>query len=80
MPVPIVLLALLADYSHVVSASLALPILTILAMPVPTALWWMVLWPAVDPEADVVRIGWRKYTPHVSSAVIPPRRSRDPMI
>jgi hypothetical protein len=75
LPVPIVLLSVLVSWLHIASASMILPLLTLLAVPVPSALWWIALWPDMeDPEEALSPIGWRQRTPHAPSVVIPPRR------
>jgi hypothetical protein len=74
LPIPVCLLTLLVDQLHIAPASVILPVFSLLALPAPTALWWMLLWPSPDHDEEVMRpIGWRRYTPHVPSGVIPPR-------
>ena len=75
LPIPVCLLSLLVDRLHIASASLILPLFAMLAIPAPSALWWMALWPATDEQPDEALrpLGWRRYTPHASSAAIPPR-------
>jgi hypothetical protein len=74
MPIPIVLLSVLVEWLHIASASMILPLFTMLAMPVPSALWWIALWPTTEEAQETLRpIGWRQRTPHASSVVIPPR-------
>jgi hypothetical protein len=74
LPIPVCLLTLLIDQFHIAPASVVLPLFAMLALPVPTALWWMMLWPAHDRDEEVMRpLGWRRYTPHAPSGVIPPR-------
>ncbi|MDB4883555.1 MAG: hypothetical protein JWL95_2321 [Gemmatimonadetes bacterium] len=79
LPIPIVLLTLLVDRFHVASAAVILPLFAMLAMPAPTALWWMALWPSTtDDEVIMHPIGWRRYTPHAPSVLIPPRGGPKP--
>ncbi|MEO6525349.1 MAG: hypothetical protein ABIP93_01860 [Gemmatimonadaceae bacterium] len=78
LPIPVCLLTLLVVQLGVTSASMVLPLFVMLGMPVPSALWWMVLWPSQGNDAEVVRpLGWRRYTPHAPSGIIPPRSGRN---
>lgn len=74
LPIPIVVLSLLVEWLHIASAPMILPLFAMLAIPAPSALWWMVLRPTPEVPQEALRpLGWRKYTPHVSAGVIPPR-------
>lgn len=74
LPIPIVVLSLVVEWLRVAPASLILPLFAMLAIPAPSALWWMVLRPTPEVPQEALRpLGWRKYTPHVSAGVIPPR-------
>jgi hypothetical protein len=74
LPIPIVVLSLLVEWLHIASAAMILPLFAMLAVPAPSALWWMVLRPTTEvPQESLRPLGWRKYTPHVSAGVIPPR-------
>jgi hypothetical protein len=79
LPIPVYALAVLLEWADVASASLTLPVLAILAAPLPAALWWMLLWPSsTDREGEIIHpLGWRRYTPHVPNAVIPPRKTSE---
>jgi hypothetical protein len=76
LPVPIYGLAIGFEWLNVASASLTVPAFTLLALPLPSALWWMLLWPRVaDRDGEIIHpLGWRRYTPHAPSGVIPPRK------
>ena len=76
LPMPVYVLSLLCQWLDVASASLTLPLFTMLALPLPGALWWMLLRPATDDsDGEIIHpLGWRRYTPHAPSGVIPPRR------
>lgn len=79
LPLPLYLLTALADRTQLAPVAVALPVLALLALPAPTALWWMTLWPVAQRDEEVLRpIGWRRYTPHASSASIPPRGGTRP--
>lgn len=74
LPIPICMLSILFEQLNIASATMTLPLFAMLALPIPSALWWMILWPTAEQEDEAMRpIGWRRYTPHASSAVIPPR-------
>ncbi|MEO8560827.1 MAG: hypothetical protein ABI601_02055 [bacterium] len=74
LPIPIALLSVLVEWLHIASASMMLPLFTMLAVPVPSALWWIALWPNMEQPQETLRpIGWRQRTPHAPSGVIPPR-------
>jgi hypothetical protein len=74
LPIPLVLLSLLAESLHIASSSMILPLFAMLAIPAPSALWWMLLRPTPEVPQEALRpLGWRKYTPHVSAGIIPPR-------
>jgi hypothetical protein len=76
LPIPIYTASLFLEWLRVASASLALPLLAMLALPLPAALWWMVLWPSsTDREGEIIHpLGWRRFTPHAPSGVIPPNK------
>lgn len=76
LPIPIYATSMAAEWLKVGSAALALPLLALLALPLPAALWWMVLWPSsTDREGEIIHpLGWRRFTPHAPSGVIPPRK------
>ena len=76
VPIPIYALATLLEWADVAAAPLTLPLLAMLAVPFPGALWWMLLWPSsTDREGEIIHpLGWRRYTPHAPSAVVPPRK------
>jgi hypothetical protein len=74
LPLPVWLLTLLFDRLHIAPASMMLPVFALLALPVPTALWCMLLRPSSDGNEEIMRpLGWRRYTPHAPAGVIPPR-------
>jgi len=79
LPLPVWLLALLMDQLQVASASTILPVFALLALPAPTALWCMLLWPSSEAEEEEIMrpLGWRRYTPHAPAGVIPPRRGAE---
>ena len=76
LPVPVYALAVLLEWLQLASATVTLPVLTMLALPLPAALWWMLLWPSsTDVEGEIIHpLGWRRYTPHAPSGVIPPTK------
>ena len=76
LPIPVYALAVLLEWIQLASAALTLPVLAILALPLPAALWWMLLSPSsTDVEGEIIHpLGWRRYTPHASSGVIPPTK------
>jgi hypothetical protein len=74
LPIPLVLLSLLVSWLHIASSSMILPLFAMVAIPAPSALWWMVLRPTPEVPQEALRpLGWRKYTPHVAAGIIPPR-------
>ena len=76
LPMPVYVLSLACEWLSFASASLALPLFAMLALPLPGALWWMLLRPATDDgDGEIIHpLGWRRYTPHAPHGVIPPRR------
>lgn len=79
LPIPVVAIAVLLEWLDLAAPPLTLPLLAILALPVPGAMWWMLLFPGpAHREGDIVRPpGWRRFTPHVPSRVIPSPRTTD---
>jgi len=74
LPIPVAALTLLVDQLHIASGSVILPLFAMLAVPAPTALWWMLLWPTHDHDEEIMKpLGWRRYTPHAPLGAIPPR-------
>jgi hypothetical protein len=72
LPLPVYLLAWLFARLHVAPSSLTLPMLAMLAVPAPAALWWMTLWPATEREEEMLRpVTRRSYRPMVSSTITP---------
>ncbi len=62
LPLPVYLLADVFQRLHLAPATLTLPMLLMLAIPAPAALWWMTLWPATEREEEILKpIGWRNY-------------------
>lgn len=80
LPLLVYALAVTLEWLDVASASLTLPLLLMLALPMPGAMWWMLLWPGTtDREGEIIKpLGWRRYTPHAPSGAIPPRRGAPP--
>jgi hypothetical protein len=76
LPIPVYATSMVAEWLRAGSAPLALPLVAILALPLPAALWWMLLWPSsTDREGEIIHpLGWRRFTPHAPSGVIPPRK------
>jgi hypothetical protein len=76
LPIPVCALSIGLQWLDVASASLTLPLLAMLAVPLPSALWWMLLFPgSTDREGEIIHpLGWRRFTPHAPSGVIPPRK------
>lgn len=76
LPVPVCVASLALEWLQFASAAFALPLLAMLALPLPAALWWMVLRPgSTDREGEIIHpLGWRRFTPHAPSGVIPPNR------
>lgn len=73
LPLPAYVITLLLEQLELVPVAVALPVLAILSLPAPTALWWMTLWPAAMEDEMLRPIGWRRLTPHAPSSAIPPR-------
>jgi hypothetical protein len=82
LPVPLYALSILVEWIDVAPASLTLPLLAMLAVPLPASLWWMLLWPSsTDVEGEIIHpLGWRRYTPHAPSGVIPGEGSSKPRL
>ena len=76
LPIPVYAASVTLEWLRVAPAGFALPLLAMLALPLPAALWWMVLWPSsTDREGEIIHpLGWRRFTPHAPSVVIPPRK------
>ena len=76
LPIPIYAASLFLEWLRVAAASFALPLLAMLALPLPVALWWMLLWPSsTDREGEIIHpLGWRRFTPHAPHGVIPPNK------
>ena len=72
LPLPVYAVSVGLEWLRIADASLTLPLIGMLALPVPGALWGMLLWPSpADQDGEMVRPpGWRKFTPHVSSRAI----------
>jgi hypothetical protein len=80
LPLPVYGLGVALEWLDVAPASLTLPLLLMLALPAPGAMWGMLLWPGTsDREGEIIKpLGWRRYTPHAPSGVIPPRQGSAP--
>jgi hypothetical protein len=80
LPVPVYASSALLEWIQLASAGVTLPVIAMLALPLPAALWWMLLWPSsTDVEGEIIHpLGWRRFTPHAPSGVIPPSRSSEP--
>jgi hypothetical protein len=78
LPIPIYAASVSLEWLRVAPASFALPLLAMLALPLPAALWWIVLWTSsTDREGEIIHpLGWRRFTPHASSGVISPRKDQ----
>jgi hypothetical protein len=78
--VPVYASSALLEWIQLASAGVTLPVIAMLALPLPAALWWMLLWPSsTDVEGEIIHpLGWRRFTPHAPSGVIPPSRSSEP--
>ena len=76
LPIPIYVASVGLEWLQFGSATLAVPLLAMLALPLPAALWWMVLRPnSTDRDGEIIHpLGWRRFTPHAPSGVIPPRK------
>jgi hypothetical protein len=76
LPIPVNAASASLEWLRVASATFALPLLAMLALPLPAALWWTVLWPsATDREGEIIhQLGWRRFTPHAPSGIIPPSK------
>lgn len=72
LPIPVVAVSLGLEWLRVAPAALTLPLVAMLAVPVPAAFWWMLLWPAsTDVEGEIIHpLGWRRFTPHLPSRAI----------
>ncbi|MFL5616911.1 MAG: hypothetical protein ACJ79A_00795 [Gemmatimonadaceae bacterium] len=79
LPIPVYALSVLLEWIDVASAALTLPLIAMLAVPLPAALWWMLLRPgSTDVDGEIIHpLGWRRFTPHAPSGVIPPRKTPD---
>ena len=76
LPMPVYLASVGLEWFQLASATLAVPLLAMLALPLPAALWWMVLCPSsTDRDGEIIHpLGWRRFTPHAPSGVIPPTK------
>lgn len=76
LPIPVFALSFALEWLDVASAALTLPLVAMLVVPLPAALWWMLLWPATDdPDGEIIHpLGWRRFTPHVPTRLVPPRK------
>lgn len=74
LPIPVYVASVGLEWLEFAPAALTLPLLAMLAIPLPAALWWMLLWPSsTDREGEIIHpLGWRRFTPHAPSGVIPP--------
>lgn len=79
LPIPVWGASALLEWIDVAPAALTLPLLSMLAVPLPAALWWMLLWPSsTDRDGEIIHpLGWRRFTPHAPSGVIPPRKGSE---
>jgi len=80
LPIPIFAISVVLEWLEVASAALTLPLVAMLAVPLPAALWWMLLWPASDDaDGEIIHpLGWRRFTPHVPTRLVPPRKGPRP--
>ena len=76
LPIPVYAVSFALEWAQVASAALTLPLVAMLAVPLPAALWWMLLWPSSDDrEGEIIHpLGWRRFTPHVPTRLVPPRK------
>jgi hypothetical protein len=76
LPIPVFALSVMLEWLDVASAALTLPLVAMLAAPLPAALWWMLLSPAIDDrDGEIIHpLGWRRFTPHVPTRLVPPRK------
>jgi hypothetical protein len=76
LPVPVYLSSFALEWLQIASAALTMPLIAMLAIPLPAALWWMLLWPSSpDVDGEIIHpLGWRRYTPHVPTRLVPPRK------
>ena len=77
LPIPVFALSFALDWLDVASAALTLPLVAMLAVPLPAALWWMLLWPPSDDrDGEIIHpLGWRRFTPHVPTRLVPSKKA-----
>lgn len=67
LPLPLSLGAHLLAALGLAPLAIVVPMLAMLALPVPLSLWWMAFWPAIEREEEILSpVGWR-----VARAVTP---------
>jgi hypothetical protein len=75
LPIPVYGFSVAFEWLDIASAALTLPLFAMLSLPLPAAFWWMLLRPSTDREGEIIHpLGWRRFTPHAPSGVIPPRK------
>ena len=76
LPIPVYAVSFALEWARVASAALTLPLVAMLAVPFPAALWWMLLFQEPDDrDGEIIHpLGWRRFTPHVPTRLVPPRK------
>ena len=76
LPIPVLAISAALEWLQVASAALTLPLIAMLAVPLPAALWWMLLSPSsTDRDDEIIHpLGWRRFTPHVPTRLVAPKK------